>query len=164
MQISFLFSAFYDDDDYDDIPDPNQELATGEPEGEADFKRLFTIRVDTDPCDKVRRLALLNLTTKDGPVVYEEPPPEVLLQLSTPEPTPEYAEVNVEEEMQADAPVEEKEVQEVEHEAGLDGEVKYKTENAEDDDVNVEEEGEGEGEEEEVTEEPTEEPFVFHSR
>jgi len=137
--------------------DPNQEVAVNVPEDEIDFKReYFTIKVNTDPCDKVRLLALLNLTTKDGPVVYEDPEPLVLLQLSTAEPTPEYA--GVTEEMQADEPAE-KEVEEVEHDAGLEGEVKYETDNVDDGETNVEEE-----EEEEVTEEPTEEPFVFHSR
>jgi len=106
--------------------------------------------VDTDPCDRVRLLALLNLTTRDGAVVYDEPEEEVLLQLSTPSPSDQPV-VNTEQ-MQGDEA--EKEVQEVEHETNFEGEVKYETENVDDAEVN----------EEEPTEEPTEAPFVFHSR
>ncbi|CAB3365530.1 Hypothetical predicted protein [Cloeon dipterum] len=112
-------------------------------------------KVESDPCDKIRLLALVNMTSKDEPLVYEDPEPEIL-SFTTVEPVTEknVESVTDDEAMQGDEP--EKEVQEIE--GGVDGEVKYETENVENED------NQEEDEEDLATEEPTEEPFVFRSR
>ncbi|XP_059474335.1 voltage-dependent calcium channel subunit alpha-2/delta-3-like isoform X2 [Neocloeon triangulifer] len=133
-------NTFYED--YD------EDLSQEEKAEEDERRPVYTYaKVDSKPCDKMRLLALLNMTAKEEPLVYEDPKPEILLN-STDLVDLDYAEAP-----QNDQP-EPKEVEEID---GVgEGEVKYETENT--DTENNEEE------EEEATEEATEAPFVFQSR